>query len=67
MSELLYVSSLWVEVLDGVVVDSVLQVCLLSVSGVYQVLVVFEECLVYIKIDSKVINCFEIEQFIKGV
>ncbi|SQC05572.1 transport protein [Klebsiella pneumoniae] len=55
------------EVPDGVVVDSALQARLLSASGVHQALVVPEERSVYIKIDSKVTNRFEIEQLIKGV
>ncbi len=67
MSEPPYVSSLRVEVPDGVVVDSALQARLLSASGVHQALVVPEERSVYIKIDSKVTNRFEIEQLIKGV
>ncbi len=66
MSEPPYVSSLRVEVPDGVVVDSALQARLLSASGVHQALVVPEERSVYIKIDSKVTNRFEIEQLIKG-
>ncbi|CDL08017.1 Putative transport protein [Klebsiella pneumoniae IS43] len=49
------------------VVDSALQARLLSASGVHQALVVPEERSVYIKIDSKVTNRFEIEQLIKGV
>ncbi|MGS3541477.1 MFS transporter [Klebsiella pneumoniae] len=67
VSEPPYVSSLRVEVPDGVVVDSALQARLLSASGVHQALVVPEERSVYIKIDSKVTNRFEIEQLIKGV
>ena len=67
MSEPPYVSSLRVEVPDSVVVDSALQARLLSASGVHQALVVPEERSVYIKIDSKVTNRFEIEQLIKGV
>ncbi len=43
MSEPPYVSSLRVEVPDGVVVDSALQARLLSASGVHQALVVPEE------------------------
>ncbi len=65
MSEPPYVSSLRVEVPDGVVVDSALQARLLSASGVHQALVVPEERSVYIKIDSKVTNRFEIEQLIE--
>ena len=56
MSEPPYVSSLRVEVPDGVVVDSALQARLLNASGVHQALVVPEERSVYIKIDSKVTN-----------
>ncbi len=67
MSEPPYVSSLRVEVPDGVVVDSALQTRLLNANGVHQALVVPEERSVYIKIDSKVTNRFEIEQLIKGV
>jgi len=49
------------------VVDSALQTRLLNANGVHQALVVPEERSVYIKIDSKVTNRFEIEQLIKGV
>ncbi|MGP7885195.1 MFS transporter, partial [Raoultella planticola] len=50
-----------------VVADSALQERLQSTDGVKQVLVVPDERSVYIKIDSKVTNRFEIEQAIKGV
>ena len=67
MSEPPYVSSLRVEIPGDVVADSALQERLQSTDGVKQVLVVPDERSVYIKIDSKVTNRFEIEQAIKGV
>ncbi len=67
MSEPPYVSSLRVEIPDEVVADGALQERLQRTDGVKQVLVVPDERSVYIKIDSKVTNRFEIEQAIKGV
>ena len=67
MSEPPYVSSLRVEIPDEVVADGALQERLQRTDGVKQVLVVPDERSVYIKIDSKVTNRFEIEQLIKGV
>lgn len=64
MKELLYVSSLCIEILVNIVVNEVLKVCLLEIEGIKEVLIVEEEYLVYVKIDSKVMNCFEIEQVI---
>lgn len=66
MSEPPYVSSLRVEIPDEVVADGALQERLQRTDGVKQVLVVPDERSVYIKIDSKVTNRFEIEQAIKG-
>ncbi len=65
MSEPPYVSSLRVEIPGDVVADSALQERLQSTDGVKQVLVVPDERSVYIKIDSKVTNRFEIEQAIR--
>ncbi len=67
MSEPPYVSSLRVEIPGDVVADSALQERLQSTDGVKQVLVVPDERSVYIKIDSKVTNRFEIEQAIRGI
>lgn len=61
MKESLYVSSLCIEISVDIVVNEVLKVCLLEIEGVKEVLIVEEEYLVYVKIDSKVINRFEVE------
>lgn len=65
MSEPPYVSSLRVEIPADVVADEMLQQRLQAQAGVKEVLVVSNEHSVYIKIDSKVTNRFEIEQVIK--
>lgn len=65
MSEPPYVSSLRVEIPADVVADEMLQQRLQAQAGVKEVLVVNNERSVYIKIDSKVTNRFEIEQVIK--
>ncbi|MCI1031284.1 putative MFS family arabinose efflux permease [Raoultella sp. BIGb0149] len=66
MSEPPYVSSLRIEIPGEVAVDDSLQTRLLALDGVKQALVVAEERSVYVKIDSKLTNRFEVEQAIKG-
>ncbi|VTN14492.1 Inner membrane transport protein yajR [Raoultella terrigena] len=66
MSEPPYVSSLRIEIPGEVAVDDSLQTRLLTLDGVKQALVVAEERSVYVKIDSKLTNRFEVEQAIKG-
>jgi predicted MFS family arabinose efflux permease len=65
MSEPAYVSSLRVEIPADVPADDSLGEQLRTFPGVSEVLVVQDERSVYIKIDSKVTNRFEIEQAIK--
>ncbi|SVM58005.1 transport protein [Klebsiella pneumoniae] len=65
MSEPPYVSSLRVEIPADVMADEMLQQRLQAQAGVKEVLVVSNERSVYIKIDSKITNRFEIEQVIK--
>ncbi|WP_072567538.1 MFS transporter [Enterobacter sp. SA187] len=62
MSEPAYVSSLRVEIPADVPADDTLGEQLRALPGVSEVLVVQDERSVYIKIDSKVTNRFEIEQ-----
>ncbi|KFC08652.1 putative transport protein [Trabulsiella guamensis ATCC 49490] len=65
MSEPPYVSSLRVEIPDDVDADESLQARLLATRGVSEALVVAKERTVYVKIDNKVTNRFEVEQAIK--
>ena len=65
MSEPPYVSSLRVEIPDDVDADASLQARLLATNGVSEALVVAKERTVYVKIDSKVTNRFEVEQAMK--
>ncbi|MFW0766097.1 MFS transporter [Trabulsiella odontotermitis] len=65
MSEPPYVSSLRVEIPDDVEADASLQARLLATRGVSEALVVAEERTVYVKIDNKVTNRFEVEQAMK--
>ncbi|MSJ21711.1 MFS transporter, partial [Escherichia coli] len=65
ISEPPYVSSLRVEIPADVMADEMLQQRLQAQAGVKEVLVVSNERSVYIKIDSKITNRFEIEQVIK--
>ncbi len=66
MQEPPYVSSLRIEIPEGVVLNDALQQRLLQTAGISDVLVVAEERSAYVKIDSKVTNRFEVEQAIKG-
>lgn len=61
MKESSYVSSLRIEISANIVVNEALKVRLLEIEGIKEVLIVEEEYLVYVKIDSKVTNRFEIE------
>lgn len=65
MSEPPYVSSLRVEIPDDVDADASLQARLLATNGVSEALVVAKERTVYVKIDNKVTNRFEVEQAMK--
>ncbi|WP_054180471.1 MFS transporter [Trabulsiella odontotermitis] len=65
MSEPPYVSSLRVEIPDDVDADESLQARLLATNGVSEALVVPKERTVYVKIDNKVTNRFEVEQAMK--
>jgi MFS family permease len=65
MSDPPYVSSLRVEIPDDVDADASLQARLLATNGVSEALVVAKERTVYVKIDSKVTNRFEVEQAMK--
>ncbi|WHP30359.1 MFS transporter [Trabulsiella odontotermitis] len=65
MSEPPYVSSLRVEIPDDVEADASLQARLLATRGVSEALVVAKERTVYVKIDNKVTNRFEVEQAMK--
>ena len=67
MSEPPYVSSLRVEIPEDIAADKMLEARLRAKEGVKEVLVISEERSVYIKIDSKITNRFEIEQAIKGI
>lgn len=67
MKESSYVSSLRIEISANIVVNEALKVRLLEIEGIKEVLIVEEEYLVYVKIDSKVTNRFEIEQVIRQV
>ncbi len=64
MSEPAYVSSLRIEIPDGVEVDDALKARLLAKEGIKEVLLVGDERSAYVKIDSKVTNRFEVEQAI---
>ena len=66
MKEPRYVSSLRVEIPDDVEVSDALKQRLETTAGVSEVLVVPEERSVYVKIDSKVTNRFEVEQALKA-
>ncbi|WP_318388899.1 MFS transporter [Enterobacter sp.] len=66
MQEPPYVSSLRIEIPDGVPVDEVLTQRLRETPGVSEAMVVVEERSAYVKIDSKVTNRFEVEQAIKA-
>ena len=67
MSEPPYVSSLRVEIPEDIAADKMLEERLQAKEGVKEALVIAEERSVYIKIDSKITNRFEIEQAIKGI
>lgn len=62
MKEPPYVSSLRVEIPEGVEINALLQQRLEAKEGVSEVLIVPEERSVYVKIDSKVTNRYEVEQ-----
>jgi len=66
MQEPPYVSSLRIAIPDDVAVDNALQQRLLAMDGVSEAMVVQEERSVYVKIDSKVTNRFEVEQVVAG-
>ncbi|WP_318369517.1 MFS transporter [Enterobacter sp.] len=66
MQEPPYVSSLRIEIPDGVPVDEALTQRLRETPGVSEAMVVVEERSAYVKIDSKVTNRFEVEQAIKA-
>ncbi|HFZ8993898.1 TPA: MFS transporter [Citrobacter freundii] len=65
MKEPPYVSSLRVEIPEGIELNALLSQRLAAKEGVSQVLIVPEERSAYVKIDSKVTNRFEVEQVIK--
>ncbi|MDR3105618.1 MAG: MFS transporter [Yokenella regensburgei] len=65
MSEPPYVSSLRVEIPDDVNADESLKARLLATNGVSEALVIAKERTVYVKIDNKVTNRFEVEQAMK--
>jgi predicted MFS family arabinose efflux permease len=66
MQEPPYVSSLRIAIPEDVAVDAALQQRLLAMDGVSEAMVVPEERSVYVKIDSKVTNRFEVEQVVAG-
>ena len=66
MKEPPYVSSLRVELPDGVSDDDALRERLLATDGVSEAVIVPQERSAYVKIDSKVTNRFEIEQVVKA-
>jgi len=66
MQEPPYVSSLRIAIPEDVAVDNALQQRLLAMEGVSEAMVVSEERSVYVKIDSKVTNRFEVEQVVAG-
>ncbi len=66
MQEPPYVSSLRIEIPDGVPVDEVLTQRLRETPGVSEAMVVVEERSAYVKIDSKVTNRFEVEQALRS-
>ncbi len=66
MQEPPYVSSLRIAIPEDVAVDAALQQRLLAMEGVSEAMVVPEERSVYVKIDSKVTNRFEVEQVVAG-
>ncbi|WP_318392368.1 MFS transporter [Enterobacter sp.] len=66
MQEPPYVSSLRIEIPDGVPVDESLTQRLRETPGVSEAMVVVEERSAYVKIDSKVTNRFEVEQALRS-
>ncbi len=67
MKEPPYVSSLRIEIPDNVMADEKLEKSLLTTPGVKDVLLAKLEHSVYVKIDSKITNRFEIERVINEV
>ncbi|XTZ37470.1 MFS transporter [Salmonella enterica] len=66
MQEPPYVSSLRIAIPEDVTIDSALQQRLMATEGVTEALVVPEEHSVYVKIDSKRTNRFEVEQVVQA-
>jgi len=66
MKEPRYVSSLRIEIPEGVDISDALKQRLETKEGISEVLLVPEERSAYVKIDSKVTNRFEVEQAIKA-
>ncbi|MMZ70776.1 Inner membrane transport protein YajR [compost metagenome] len=66
MKEPRYVSSLRIEIPEGVDISDTLKQRLETKEGISEVLLVPEERSAYVKIDSKVTNRFEVEQAIKA-
>ena len=62
MKEPRYVSSLRVEIPEGIEISETLKQRLEATEGVNEVLIVPEERSAYVKIDSKVTNRFEVER-----
>ena len=67
MKEPPYVSSLRIEIPENVMADEKLEKCLLTTPGVKDVLLAKLEHCVYVKVDSKITNRFEIERVINEV
>lgn len=65
MQEPPYVSSLRILIPEDVAADEMLKNRLLAIAGVKEVLVVAQEHALYVKIDSKVTNRFDVEQAMK--